>query len=204
MIHVYRQQSTSFVCIDEILIIVQLPGKSNICTNILITPFVRSLSSPHPRYRRQSRDSVHSDSTIRSPTPSISRSRSRSHSQSSFTSIERSEIRQIIKNIKCNETQSVESVSRSSSVPPAPPIHNLTPVTKPKRSLVTEELDREFNKLRALIPDQELTYVTPSSFCKRKKSTGKGPAPLPPLPTFSELLRKVQLRPVDKSALTVN
>ena len=99
----------------------------------------------------------------------------------------------------------MESVSRSSSIPPAPPIENSIPVNKPKRSLVTEELDREFSKLRALAADDELTYVTPSSFCKRKKSTKDRPAPtLPPLPTFSDLLRKVQLRPVDKSALTVS
>lgn len=70
---------------------------------------------------------------------------------------------------------------------------------------MTEELDREFSKLRALAVDDELTNVTPSSFCKRKKSTKDRPAPtLPPLPTFSDLLRKVQLRPVDKAALTVS
>jgi hypothetical protein len=69
---------------------------------------------------------------------------------------------------------------------------------KPRKSSLTEELDREFNKLRALDPNQELTYVTPSTICKRKKTLEKPASTIPPLPTFDELLRQVQLRPIDK------
>ena len=97
-----------------------------------------------------------------------------------------------------------------STVPPQPaallsavgPIRvqptSANPTTKPKKSSITEELDREFGKLRALDPEQELTYVTPSSISKRKVRT-KRPAPiLPPIPTFNELLQQVQLRPINK------
>ena len=70
--------------------------------------------------------------------------------------------------------------------------------TKPKKSSITEELDRAFGKLRSLDPEQELTYVTPSSIAKRKQSTKRLAPVLPPMPTFNELLQQVQLRPISK------
>ena len=93
-----------------------------------------------------------------------------------------------------SQPATVLSVTESSRVKPTSAI----PTTKPKKSSITEELDREFGKLRALVPEQELTYVTPSSIAKRKART-KRPAPiLPPIPTFNELLQQVQLRPINK------
>jgi len=74
---------------------------------------------------------------------------------------------------------------------------------KGRKSSITEELDREFNKLRALDPNQELIYVTPSTICKRKKTNEKPVQTIPPLPTFDELLRQVQLRPIHKSTKPV-
>lgn len=72
---------------------------------------------------------------------------------------------------------------------------------KLKKSCIAEELDREFNKLRALDPDQELNYVNPSSICKRKKTNEKPRDNTTPSPTFDQLLRQVQLRPIDKSII---
>ena len=73
--------------------------------------------------------------------------------------------------------------------------------SRPRKSSLTEELDREFSKLRSLDPNQEISFVTPSSFCKRKVKTLEKPLPevITPVSTFDEFLRKVQLRPIDKS-----
>ncbi|CAF3362352.1 unnamed protein product [Rotaria socialis] len=159
------------------------------------------------RGRNLSLDSFCSDSTL------CSSRRSRSRSQSSFTSVERSEIRELIKTIKNKDAKKFNisiptTTTTSTSIPipvssPEPPMTIYTQTSartnKPKKSSLTEELDREFNKLRARDPDQELTYVTPSSICKRKKTLEKPSPNIPPAPAFNELLRQVQLRPVDKS-----
>ncbi|CAF0996090.1 unnamed protein product [Rotaria magnacalcarata] len=158
------------------------------------------------RGRNLSLDSLCSDSTL------CSSRRSRSHSQSSFTSVERSEIRELIKTIKNKDAKTLNisiptTTSTSIPIPVSSPEPSMTIYTqtsartnKPKKSFLTEELDREFNKLRARDPNQELTYVTPSSICKRKKTLEKPSPNIPPAPAFTELLRQVQLRPVDKSA----
>ncbi|CAF2753853.1 unnamed protein product [Rotaria sp. Silwood2] len=156
-----------------------------------------------PRNRSLSRDSLSSDSTLQSSIIS------RSHSQSSFTSVERIEIRELIKTVKTQGTTSLNVSHQSATIAvcvPSPDqsiITNIqqpsTPKNKPKKSCVTEELDREFSKLRAIDPDQELTYVIPSSMCKRKKTLEKPIENVPPVPKFDELLRQVQLRPVNKS-----
>lgn len=75
------------------------------------------------------------------------------------------------------------------------------PKIKPQKSCIAEELDREFNKLRALNPDREINFVNPSSICQRKKTNEKPVENTPPLPTFDELLRQVQLRPIDKPVI---
>ncbi len=109
----------------------------------------------------------------------------------------------MIKTSKTKDTKSLNNPLHSSPPPSeqsiaidSPP---LVPTIKPRKSSLTEELDREFDKLRALDPDQEMKCVTPSTICKRKKTLEKPAPPVPPLPTFDELLRQVQLRPIDKS-----
>ncbi|CAF1007236.1 unnamed protein product [Rotaria sordida] len=141
-----------------------------------------------------SRDnSLSSNSTLHSSTIS------HNNSQSSFTSIERSEIRGLIKTIKTQSTTSIPISVPSSEQSIISNIQQLTTrKTKPKKSCVTEELDRKFNKLRALDPDQELTCVIPSSICKRKKTLEKSFENIPSVPKLDELLRQVQLRPVNK------
>ncbi|CAF0951593.1 unnamed protein product [Adineta ricciae] len=125
-----------------------------------------------------------------------------SHSQSSFTSVERSEIRQFLKTIKSKETTNLPDTSRQTSASDQSIILN-TPssisIAKQKKSCIAEELDREFNKLRALNPTREISYVIPSKICKQRKTLQKPPSNIPPLPTFDELLRQVQLRPIDQS-----
>ncbi|CAF4877259.1 unnamed protein product, partial [Rotaria socialis] len=88
---------------------------------------------------------------------------SRSRSQSSFTSVERSEIRELIKTIKNKDAKKFNisiptTTTTSTSIPipvssPEPPMTIYTQTSartnKPKKSSLTEELDREFNKLRA-------------------------------------------------------
>jgi len=129
-----------------------------------------------PRRRDLSRDSLCSDSILHSS----SSSSSNNNSQSSFTSLERSEIRQLIKTIKTKDTKSLNNPLQSSPIPPsispseqsiATNSHSSVSITRPRKSSITEELDREFNKLRVRAPNKELTYVTPSSICKRKKNT---------------------------------
>ncbi|CAF0845031.1 unnamed protein product [Rotaria sp. Silwood1] len=167
---------------------------------------LRRLSSQNtsisPHNRSLSRDSLCSDSTLHSSTIS------RSHSQSSFTSVERLEIRELIKTVKTQGKTSLNASHESISIAVCVSSSEQsiitdiqqpsTPKNKPKKSCVTEELDRKFSKLRSLEPDQELTYVTPSSICKRKKTLEKPAENIPPVPTFDELLRQVQLRPVNK------
>jgi hypothetical protein len=161
----------------------------------------------NPRSRNLSRDSLCSDSTFHSSPPSSRRSRN--DSQSSFTSIERSEIRQLIKTVKSKRPKPL-TIPDQVSTPPS--VHSLTttshspaPIKKSRKSSLTEELDREFGKLRELDPDQELDCVAPSTISKRKKPIEKPPvATIPPIPTFDELLRKVQLRPIDKTIKTIS
>ncbi|CAF1146262.1 unnamed protein product [Rotaria sordida] len=127
-----------------------------------------------PHHRDLSRDSLCSNSTHHTLTP-----RSRNHSQSSFTSLERLEIRNLIKTLKTNGlqslnipiqllTNSVQSTEiflnkKSSS-------SSILTINKPDKSSVTEELEREFNKLRSNNPNLELIYVKPSLLKKDKKS----------------------------------
>lgn len=158
------------------------------------------------RDRTLSNDSLSSDSTIRSSR------RSRNNSQSSFTSVERSEIRKLIKTVKTKGVKTLNVPLPLAPVPiPVPPPEQLVTkstessarASRPRKSSLTEELDREFNRLRALDPDQELTYVTPSAVCKRKRSAERTKPKSPPPPTFNELLRQVQLRPVEKATKPV-
>jgi hypothetical protein len=138
-----------------------------------------------PRHRDLSRDSLCSDSTHRS-----SLSLSRSHSQSSFTSLERLEIRHLIKTLKTKGIQSLNNPIQLSPISPPlfeqilPKQSSSIPIIKPKKSSITEELDREFNKLRSINPNEDLLLVKPSLIHKEKKS-------FPPLPTFDELLHKI-------------
>ncbi|CAF0764764.1 unnamed protein product [Didymodactylos carnosus] len=136
-------------------------------------------------------------------------------SQSSFTSVERSEIRRLIKTMKensrkmpfigCSTTQHVPAVLPNKEYNQ----HCL------KKSLIANELDKEFSRIRAQQPDQDLIYVPPSMICRRQKpyqspsqkikSVNKEIASSPsPPPTFAELLRKVQLKPVDTKKLDEN
>ena len=73
------------------------------------------------------------------------------------------------------------------------------PITRLKKSPLTEELEREFSKLRARDPEQDIIKVIPSLICKRRRTPEKSVQPIPPLPALDELLRQVQLRPVDKT-----
>ena len=106
------------------------------------------ISSPHG-HRDLSRDSLCSHSSHRS-----SSSLSRSHSQSSFTSLERLEIRHLIKALKTKGLSSLNIPVQSAAIPP-PSIeqntqfehHHQYLLHKLKKSSITEELDREFNKI---------------------------------------------------------
>ena len=152
------------------------------------------------------RDSLRSNSTLSSS--SSSSSSADRHSQSSFTSVERSEIRQFIQTIKRKENKSLNTVLQSSPIPSEHSINVNSepsePIGRSKKSPLTEELDREFSKLRARDPDQDIMNVIPSSICKRRRTPEKPVQPTPPLPTFDELLRQVQLRPIDKTAMKEN
>jgi hypothetical protein len=140
-----------------------------------------------PHQRDLSRDSLCSNSTHHS-----SSSISRSHSQSSFTSLERLEIRHLIKAIKTKGLQTINIPFQLSPIPPP----SFQPcsikksssmlINKPKKSSITEELDQEFHKIRSNNPNEELIYVKPSLIHKQKTS-------FPPLPTFDELLHQVQI-----------
>jgi hypothetical protein len=112
---------------------------------------------------------------------------SRSHSQSSFTSLERLEIRRLIKTFK---TKGLESLKTPSPILPSSSEQFLSKqlpsisIIKPKKSSITEELDREFNKIRSINPHEDLIYVKPSLMHKQKNS-------FPPLPTFDELVHQI-------------
>ena len=122
-----------------------------------------SLSSPYQR--DLSRDSLCSDS------PSLSRS----PSQSSFTSLERLEIRHLIKTLKTKGLQSLNNPFQSTPISPAPPSQTTLLIkqpslTIPKKSSITEELDQEFNKLRSANPNHDLINIKPSLIQKQRKS----------------------------------
>jgi hypothetical protein len=144
------------------------------------------ICSPHQR--DLSRDSLCSNSTHHS-----SSSISRSHSQSSFTSLERLEIRHLIKTLKSKGFQTLNIPFQSTPIPP-PSSESCSikkpsslSIIKPKKSSVTEELDREFTKLRSNNPHEELNQVKPSLIHKPKKSH-------PSLRLFDELLHQVPMQ----------
>ncbi|CAF3782837.1 unnamed protein product [Adineta steineri] len=142
--------------------------------------------------RDLSRDSLCSSSTHRS----IS-SRSRSHSQSSFTSLERLEIRRLIKTFKTKDIKNLNNSFQVSSIISSTTEKLITKqqqqlqssssmsLAKPKRSSVTEELDRQFRKIRSNNPDEDLIYVKPSLIHKDKP--------------FDELLYQTKSHTIDSS-----
>lgn len=157
-----------------------------------------------------------SESTIRSRSSSSSKTptRSRNHSQSSLTSVERLEIREIIKTFKSRPQKKHEPKFQKSKIMPSADADDasniyaqpsMTTSVRPEKSLITQELDQAFSKLRGMDPNQDLTYVTPSSICKKRK------APIAPIssvktpeaPTFADLLKNVQLRPIEKKSIEV-
>lgn len=163
-----------------------------------IRAFFSSSSQP-PNSRR---DSLRSNSTSRSSSSSAR------HSQSSFTSVERSEIRQLVQTLKTKDSKPLDTPIQSSPIPASPTPSELSVsissapselIRRPKKSPLTEELDREFSKLRARDPDQDNVNVIPSLICKRRRTPEKPVQSIPPLPTFNELLRQVQLRPIEKT-----
>ena len=158
--------------------------------------------------RDLSRDSLCSESTPHSM------SRSRSHSQSSFTSLERLEIRHLIKALKTKGLRSLElplssPLSRSVPVPfteqsISKPAANMS-AGKHQKSSITEELDQKFAQLRSIDPNRDLIYVKPSLLHKQHNNT------FPPLSTVRELLQKAQLqsaedekKPTDDSTTSPN
>ncbi|UJR15987.1 hypothetical protein I4U23_002906 [Adineta vaga] len=183
--------------------------------SLLNDPLISAAIDDFRQYRRSSsqnlstisstrdrrRNRLHSISTLSST------SISRSHSQSSFTSFERSEIRHLMQTMKTEDNKKLPGTSLQSSTSEQSILFSSpssTSMTKPQKSCITEELDREFNKLRALDPNREISYVIPSKICKRKKTLEKPASNLPPSPTFDQLLRQVQLRPVDRSTRSVS
>lgn len=116
-----------------------------------------------------SRDSLCSDSTDHSST------RSRTHSHSSFTSLERLEIRHLIKALKTKGISSLD-LPIVSNPPPTSIVPIKTSISQPKRvsplnkhqkSTITEELDQKFAQLRSTHPNEELIYVKPSLLNKQ-------------------------------------
>ncbi|CAF3999878.1 unnamed protein product [Rotaria magnacalcarata] len=123
--------------------------------------------------------------------------------QSSFTSLERLEIRRLIKSLKKNGLQSLTVPIPTSSKhlpPPKQPINktlssSTTPsICKPEKSSITEELERKFNKLRSSNPNQELIYVKPSSITKQKEDDAS-------LQNDEQGLPKKQIETIDILAL---
>lgn len=124
-------------------------------------------------------------------------SRSRSHSQSSFTSLERLEIRHLIKALKSKGLQSLELPLPSSLSRSVPASSMEQSISKPsvnisagkhQKSSITEELDQKFAQLRSIDPNRDLIYVKPSLLHKQHNNT------FPPLPTVRELLQKAQMQ----------
>ena len=113
-----------------------------------------------------SRDSLCSDSTDQSST------RSRTHSHSSFTSLERLEIRHLIKALKTKGISTLDlPVAPNSTVvakTPIPKPQVETPLNKQQKSSITEELDQKFAQLRSTHPNEELIYVKPSLLNKQR------------------------------------
>ncbi|CAF3480534.1 unnamed protein product [Rotaria sp. Silwood1] len=126
-----------------------------------------------PHHRDLSRDSLCSGSTHH-----LSAARSRSRSHSSFTSLERLEIRNLIKTLKTNGLQSLNipvqllpnSLQSTEKFLNKKTSSSILTINKPEKSSITEELEREFSKLRSNNPNQELIYVKPSLIKKEKKS----------------------------------
>ncbi|CAF1331922.1 unnamed protein product, partial [Adineta ricciae] len=149
-------------------------------------------TSTASRRRDLSRDSLCSNSTHHS-TSSISRSRS----QSSFTSLERLQIRRIIESFNSKDSRPLQSLlsnPKSTEEKMTKPVLSSVSLKKSKKSSVTEELDRQFHKLRSDNPNQELIYVKPSLIQKNKEL-------IPSLPLLDELIRKAQTQKVDTSEL---
>jgi hypothetical protein len=126
-------------------------------------------------------------------------SRSRSHSQSSFTSLERLEIRHLIKALKTKGLRSLDLPLSSPLSPsvPAPSVEQSTskplanmPIGKHQKSSITEELDQKFAQLRSVDPNRDLIYVKPSLLHKQNST-------FPPLPTVKELSQRVQIQSTD-------
>ncbi|CAF0907384.1 unnamed protein product [Didymodactylos carnosus] len=122
--------------------------------------------------------------------------------------MERSEIRHLIKTMKQNSRKI--PLKSCATIPHAPPFLLSKEYNRHclKKSSIANELDKEFSRIRAQQPNQELSYVPPSMICRRKtpycpinqktKSINKEitPSPSPP-PTFADLLRTVQLKPIN-------
>ena len=147
------------------------------------------------RRRDLSRDSLCSNSTHHS-TSSISRSRS----QSSFTSLERLQIRRIIESFNSKDSRPLQSLltnPKSTEEKMTKPVLSSVALKKSKKSSVTEELDRQFHKLRSDNPNQELIYVKPSSIQKNKEL-------IPSLPSLDEIIRKAQTQKVDVSPTVIH
>ncbi|CAM4790728.1 unnamed protein product [Rotaria magnacalcarata] len=171
-----------------------------------LTPHNRDLSrdslcseSTHHSSSSSSSTTATSSSSSSSSSSSISRCRS----QSSFTSLERLEIRRLIKSLKKNGLQSLTVPIPTSSKhlpPPKQPINktlssSTTPsICKPEKSSITEELERKFNKLRSSNPNQELIYVKPSSITKQKEDDAS-------LQNDEQGLPKKQIETIDILAL---
>ncbi|CAF4989106.1 unnamed protein product, partial [Rotaria socialis] len=150
------------------------------------------------------RDSLCSGSTRHSSSSSSSTSSiSQCRSQSSFTSLERLEIRRLIKSLKKNGLQSltVPIPTSSKHLPPSKqPISKtlssstIPSICKPEKSSITEELERKFNKLRSSNPNQELIYVKPSSITKQKEDGAS-------LQNDEKILPRKQIETIDILAL---
>jgi hypothetical protein len=120
-----------------------------------------------------SRDSLCSESTDRSS------SALHSPSQASFTSLERLEIRHLIKTLKSKGMPSFERLhsttvaARTLPTPSAsrrlPPSLSM-PAIKQQQSSITEELEQKFARLRSMDPQQDLIYVKPSLIHRQDRS----------------------------------
>ena len=132
-----------------------------------------------------------------------SSSESRSQSQSSFTSIERLEIRYLIKAFKSKDLQTLNIPIQTSSNLPLlterfmPKNSSPPSIIKPEKSSIAEELDRKFNKLRSNNPNQELVCVKPSLVNKQEES-------ISPLRICDELLDRGQISTADVNYLSID
>ena len=117
--------------------------------------------------------------------------------------MERLEIRHLIKTFKSKDLPPlhkpfpIPSLASQSTAPviSKPQASSLSPL-KPKKSSVTEELDRQFRKLRSHHPNEDLIYVKPSLI---QKDTTFIPSP----PSLDELKQKAQTQRVNVSEFCI-